>query len=146
MRSVRLFWTIVRRCHFESFLIGFLICFFLVAAVILAVEPSIDRYGDAAWYTFVACTSIGFGDFAAQTFIGRTMTVFITIYEIILVALLAGVIVSHYIEVIHRREKLTATQFLDRLEHLTQLSPKELQEIEDKVHDFSQQMNRGIHE
>ena len=136
MKNIRLFWSIVRRCHFENILIGFLISYFIVAGIILAVEPGIDSYGDALWYTFVASTTIGFGDVTALTFSGRLLTVFITVYEILLVALLSGVIISHYLEVIHRREKLTATVFMDKLEHLSELSPRELKEIEDRVRSF----------
>ena len=136
MKNIRLFWSIVRRCHFEKILIGFLISYLIVAGIILAVEPGIDSYGDALWYTFVASTTIGFGDVTALTFSGRLLTVFITVYEILLVALLSGVIISHYLEVIHRREKLTATVFMDKLEHLSELSPRELKEIEDRVRSF----------
>ena len=136
MKNVRLFWSIVKRCRFEKILFGFLISYFVVAAIMLFVEPGIDRYGEALWYVFVSCTTIGFGDLTATTLIGRLLTVYITIYEIGLVAILSGVIISHYIEVIHRREKLTATMFLDRLKHLTELSPEELAEMERKVREF----------
>ncbi len=136
MKNVRLFWSIVKRCRFEKILFGFLISYFVVAAIMLFVEPGIDRYGEALWYVFVSCTTIGFGDLTATTLIGRLLTVYITIYEIVLVAILSGVIISHYIEVIHRREKLTATMFLDRLKHLTELSPEELAEMERKVREF----------
>ena len=136
MKNVRLFWSIVKRCRFEKILFGFLISYFVVAAIMLFVEPGIDRYGEALWYVFVSCTTIGFGDLTATTLTGRLLTVYITIYEIVLVAILSGVIISHYIEVIHRREKLTATMFLDRLKHLTELSPEELAEMERKVREF----------
>lgn len=99
----------------------------------MEAEPSIQNYGDAMWYTFVACTSVGFGDFAATTAIGRIITVFLVLYEIVLVALVSGVVVSHYIEVIHRREKHTATVFMDRLEHLSELSRDELKELQERV-------------
>ncbi|EUC58116.1 hypothetical protein HMPREF0581_0184 [Mogibacterium timidum ATCC 33093] len=59
-----------------------------------------------------------------------------TLYEIIWIAILSGVIVSHYLEVITRREKITATEFLDKLEHLTELDKNELQELSDKVREF----------
>lgn len=52
------------------------------------------------------------------------------------IAILSGVIVSHYMEVITRREKMTATKFLDKLEHLTELDKEELQELSDKVREF----------
>ena len=142
MENIRLFWFIVKKCHFDKFLIGFVISFFVAALIIQAAEPGIGNYGDALWYTFVSCTSIGFGDFAATTFIGRILTVYITCYEILLVALLSGVIVSHYLEVIHRREDYTATVLLDKLMHLTELTPEELAKIESKAKEFDRK--RGM--
>ncbi len=137
MGNIRLFWSIVKRCHFEKFLFGFLISFFVVAMIIQAVEPGIHNYGDALWYTFVATTTIGFGDVTVVTFPARILTVYIVVYEILLVALLSGVIISHYLEVIHRREQYTATVLLDKLEHLTELSPEELQQLETRARDVA---------
>lgn len=111
----------------------FIACFFLGALIIMGSEPSINNYGDALWYTFVACTSIGFGDFAAVTVMGRIVTVVLTMYEIFLIALISGVVVSHYMEVIHRREKYTATIFMDKLEHLTELREEELYELQERA-------------
>ena len=133
MRNLRLFLVVVRRCHFEKFLIGFLVCFFLVSLIVRFHEPGIESFGDAMWYSFVSCTTIGFGDLTTVTTLGRALTVFLTVYEAILVALLSGVIVSHYLEVIRRRESESAVVFLDKLEHLTELSYEELLEIEIKA-------------
>ncbi len=142
MHNIRLFWSIVKKCNFQKFFLGFLVAFFLGALLIQAFEPGISRLGDALWYLFVSCTTIGFGDMTTITFVGRMITVIITCYEIILVALLSGVIVSHYIEVIHRREEFTATVLLDKLEHLTELSQQELQEIQDRARKIGREFDR----
>ncbi len=133
MINFRLLWTIVKRCHLEKFMLGFVAAFFLGALIILQTEAGISTYGDALWYTFVACTTIGFGDITAVTHAGRLVTVFITIYEILLVAMISGVVVTHYLEVVHTQEKQTATLFLDKAKRLTELSIEELDEIEEKV-------------
>ena len=133
MRNVRLFWIVLRRCHFERFFLGFVAAFFLTAIVIRFHEPGISSFGDAMWYTFVSCTTIGFGDITSVTPLGRIMTAILTIYEIILVALLSGVIVSHYLELVRRREQEAVVVFIDKLEHLTELSYEELQDIERKA-------------
>ncbi len=135
-----LLWTVIKRVKFDKILIVFLIWFFLAALIIQLVEPGILTYGDALWYTFVGCTSIGFGDFVAVTPIGRIVTVMITVYEVVLVALFSGAVVGYYLEVVHRREELTATMFLDKIEHLTGLSEDELQELENKVTEFSKKL------
>ncbi len=58
----------------------------------------------------------------------------------VLVALFSGVVVSYYLEVVHRREKITATVFLDKMEHLTELSQEELKEMQDKAREFSKRI------
>ena len=133
LKGTRMFWSIVKRCNAEKFTIGFLISFLLVSLVIMLVEPDVVTYTDAIWYTFVSCTTIGFGDIVVTTHLARILTVYITIYELILVAIFSGVIVSHYLEVVKKSEELTATQFLDKLEHLSELDKEELKEVEEKV-------------
>lgn len=133
MKRYRLLWSIVRRTHTDKLLCFFLVNLFSVALLITMAEPQITHYGDGLWYTFVACTTIGFGDFAAVTLIGRILTVYMAVNEILLVAIIPGVVVSYYLEVIHRREKESLTVFLDKLEHLPELSPEELREISERV-------------
>lgn len=133
MKKYRLLWSIVRRTHTDKLLYAFLVNLFVVALFITMVEPQITHYGDGLWYTFVACTTIGFGDFAAVTLIGRILTVYMAVNEILLVAIIPGVVVSYYLEVIHRRERESLTVFLDKLEHLPELSEEELREISERV-------------
>ena len=143
MRSIRFFWVILRRCHFDKFLIVFVISFFVCSLLLQVIEPEIGNYGDAMWYLFVSCTTIGFGDIISNTIIGRVVTVYMTLYEIVLAALLSGVVISHYIEVIHRREQMTATQFLDKMEHLTELEPEELLELQEKAKALARKSEKG---
>lgn len=140
MKKFRLFWRVVKRCKAEKFTLGFFVSFFLVSLIIMLVEPGITSYGDAMWYTFVSCTTIGFGDVVVTTVLSRILTVYMTIYELVWVAILSGVIVTNYLEVVERREKITATQFLDKLEHLTELDKSELKDIEDKVKEIKDKM------
>ena len=132
-----MFWMIIKRCHFEKFLIGFAICFFASALILMHFESEIHSYGDALWYVFVSCTTIGFGDIVTISHAGRLITVFMTVYEILLVAIMSGIVVSLYLEVVNRRERLTATVFLDKMEHITELDEDELKEIEEKARKIS---------
>lgn len=133
MKNIRMLWSVIKRVKFDGILTGFLVWYVAASVIILLVEPGINRLGDALWYLFVACTSIGFGDLVAVTFVGRLLTVITTVYEIVIVAMFSGVVVSYYLEVVHRREQESVTMFLDKMEHLTELSPEELKQVEDKV-------------
>jgi voltage-gated potassium channel len=136
MERLKLLRVVMRRLQFDRIIAGFVVFLFVASAIIAAVEPGIHGLGEGLWYSFVACTSIGFGDLVAVTFTGRLLTVIITIYEILIVAMFSGVVVSYYLEVVHRRENETLTAFLDRLEHLTELSDEELAEMQDQVKRF----------
>ena len=130
---IRLLWSVIKRIGFHKVLAGFAVWFFISSLLTMIAEPGIARYGDAVWYSFVACTSIGFGDFTAVTFVGRCLTIVLTIYELVIVAMFSGVVVSYYLEVVHRREDELISNFLNKMEHLTELSPEELKEMEEKV-------------
>ena len=136
MKRLKLFWMVVKRTHMDKLVYAFIFNLLIVAAIIMAVEPEINTYGDGLWYTFVACTTIGFGDFAAVTVLGRILTVYMAVHEIIMVAVIPGVVVSYYLEVIHRRENEKLMSFLDTLEHLPELSKDELAQISEQVKEF----------
>ena len=53
-----------------------LISFFIVSLIIMICEPGIHIYGQVMWYTFVACTIIGFGDITVSTALSRILTVY----------------------------------------------------------------------
>lgn len=132
-KKLRLLWMIIKRTQAHKVLYTYLVGFFISAAIITAVEPGITNYGDGLWYTFVACTSIGFGDLVVVTTLGRLVTVYVTLSQIAIVAIVPGILVSYYMEVIHRREKESVTMFLDKMEHLPELSKEELQAISEKI-------------
>ena len=68
-----------------------------------------------------------------MTLIGRIATVYIALCQIMLVAILPGIIVTYYMDVIHRREQESLTMFMDKLERLPELSREELEQIAEKV-------------
>ena len=133
MNKFKVLWKVIRHLNFDRVIFGFLVMYAAASGIVMMVEPGIDSYGDALWYMFVACTSIGFGDIVATTFIGRLMTVIVTVMEILLVAMFSGVVVSFYLEIVKRTDKENISSFMDRLEHASELSKEELREIEDKV-------------
>ena len=134
--NLRTLWSVTKRIGFHKVLAGFAAWFFISSLLTMLAEPGITRYGDAVWYSFVACTSIGFGDLVTTTFIGRLLTVILTMYEIVIVAMFSGVVVSYYLEVVHRKENAVIANFLDKMEHLTELSQDELREIQEKVRKY----------
>lgn len=77
-------------------LISFMIAF---SFILPRFEQNITNFWDAMWYCFAVITTIGFGDFYATSLMGRTLTVILGIYGIIVVAIITSVIVNFYNEV-----------------------------------------------
>ena len=101
------------------------------------VEPDVHTIGDGMWYTFVASTTIGFGDIAATTFIGRIITIFVSLNGIIVFAMMTGVVVNYYNEYLNMKKEDTISKFLEKLEDLPNLSKKELESISNKVKEYN---------
>ena len=74
------------------------IFFIIVSFLLWIIEPSITSFQDSIWYCFVASTTIGFGDIAATTFIGRILTIILSVYSLGVVAIFTGVITSYFME------------------------------------------------
>ena len=98
MKRIRLFWVVIKRCQFHKILIAFFAAFFISSLIVMLIEPDVHNYRDGMWLIFVSCTTIGYGDMTADTFIGRMLIIIMTVFEILLVALFSGVIVSLYLE------------------------------------------------
>ena len=79
-------------------LISFMIVFSFVLPKYEA-SNNIKTFWDAMWYCFTVVTTIGFGDFYAQSLVGRTLTVVLGIYGIVVVAIITSVVVNFYNEV-----------------------------------------------
>lgn len=133
MQKLRILWMILKRTHTTKIACSYIIAFFVVALVIQMVEPGISTYGESLWYCYVATATIGFGDIVAVTIIGRILTIYISLHATLFLAIIPAVIVSYYLEVVHRRERESASVILDKLEHLPDMSREELQQIADKV-------------
>ena len=115
---------------------GYLGCFVIVAFAIWLVEPSIRTFPDSVWYCFTVATTIGFGDFAAATVIGRVLTVILSIYSIGVVAIFTAIITSFFMDAAKTRASDSAKEFLYEMENLPELSKEELQKLSDRVKQF----------
>lgn len=117
--------------------IGFIICYFAAAFALFLIEPQVTSYCDGLWFCFVAFSTIGFGDITAVTLIGRIIVIFITIYAMVVLAMIPGVVVSYYTEFLKAKENETISTFLEKLEQLPELSKEELEDISKRVKRFN---------
>ena len=89
---------IIIRTFALEVLLGLLTMVVASAIVFAYFEDSITTFGDGLWYSFAVVTTIGFGDFAAKTLIGRIVTVLLGMYGIVVVAVITSIIVNFYNE------------------------------------------------
>ena len=97
-KSLGKFVKVMRKTHATEILGGLVFMIVVVAIALSFIEPKIESIGDALWYCFASVTTIGFGDFAAETSVGRILTVLLGIYGIIVTALITSIIVNLYNE------------------------------------------------
>ncbi|MCC3265477.1 potassium channel family protein [Arthrobacter gengyunqii] len=133
MKRLRLLWNIVRITSADYVFFGFLTVLAVAALLLPRFESGIPTFGDALWYLFVAFTTIGFGDFAAVSTAGRLITVAVSLYGIVVVALLTGIVVGFYNELLKVRANTSLNEFITELEHLPELSREQLLTLAERV-------------
>lgn len=133
MRRLKVLAGILKRTRADKILVGFIVFLFAVAAVIELAEPDINRYCDALWYCYAVISTAGFGDVVAVTFIGKICSVLLTVYAIFVTAIVTGVVVNFYTQMVEMQRKETIAMFMDQLERLPELSREELESISQKV-------------
>ena len=125
MKKIKVLWLILKRTKADRILSGFFLFLF--------AEPDITRYGDALWYCYAVISTAGFGDVVAVTFLGKICSVLLTVYSIFVVAIVTGVVVNFYSQLVEMHDRETLTIFMDKLEHLPDLSKEELETISQKI-------------
>ena len=96
--KVRVLLKIIVRTYSLEVIFGLLTMIVAFSLVFMVYEPSIESFGDGLWYSFAVVTTIGFGDYAAETVIGRILTVILGVYGLLVVAILTSIIVNFYNE------------------------------------------------
>lgn len=133
MKKFHAFKRVLKRTGAGRMLISFLLFMCIVALIIMFIEPGIKTFGDALWYCYVAATTIGFGDICVESGFAKILTVFISVYGIMAVAMIPGIVVSYYIDYLKLRDKEILSTFREKLEMLPELDKDELVEISEKI-------------
>ena len=102
--KVKVFFDILVQTHTFDVIVCLLSMMITFSFLFPLYEDTITSFWDAMWYCFTVITTIGFGDFAATSVVGRILTVLLGIYGIVVVAILTSVIVNYY-GVISKKEK-----------------------------------------
>lgn len=136
MKKTRLLKMVFKQTGALQLLISYIIVFATVSVGVWIVEPHIDSLFDSVWYCFSVATTIGFGDITAVTFLGRAMSIFLSVCSVLIIAVVPGIITSYYIESTKLKANESSAKFIDDLEHLPELSKEELAQLSEKVKNF----------
>ena len=89
---------IIRKTYASEILLGLLLLMVAFSLLLSLLDPGISSFEDALWFCFATVTTIGYGDVASTTLLGRILSVILGVYGIIVVALITSIIVNFYNE------------------------------------------------
>ena len=103
--KVKVLFKVILSTFALEVLFGLLVLMVCFSFVFVAIEPDIATFPDALWYCFAVVTTIGFGDIAAITPIGRILTVVLGLYGLVVVAVITSIVVNFYNETSGKRDQ-----------------------------------------
>lgn len=133
MKKLHILKIVLKRTKAGEILSGFFIYTLVTALLIMLLEPDILTYREALWYCYAVITTTGFGDITVTGIVSQLLSVLLSAYAILVIAIITGVVVNFYTELNKAQRKETIDMFMDRLERLPELSREELAEISEKV-------------
>ena len=136
MRRMRILRNIMKETGADKIWFGFLAFFFICTVIIWLREPEIKRWGDAFWYCFAVVTTIGFGDVVVHLLLSRVLSVILSIYAVLVIAIVTGVVVNYYTQIVDMKRKESLAALAEKLKRLPELSHEELEEISQKVREW----------
>jgi voltage-gated potassium channel len=101
---------------------------FLGAGAVMVAEPEMGDFGDAVWWSIVTSTTVGYGDLAPESLVGRLVAVVLMIVGIGALGMITGSIATHFL---HGQQQRTNPH----VDHLRQL----LDDWETLTHDERRQ-------
>ena len=137
MKRLRILKNVLHYTKADKILWSYIVFVLLDALVIWLAEPTISTYRDSLWYCCATISTAGFGEFVSTVPISRIATVLLMIYSVLVIAVVTGVVVNFYNQLISIKQNDTVASFVHKLERLPEMSKEELQEISNNVSKFN---------
>ena len=140
INPLMMFFDILHQTRTYKLLVGYIILVFIMGLLIMITDENINDYGDALWYCYAVLSTVGFGDVIVTGTLPRILSVILTVYSVIVIAIITGAIVnlSTMINEISMQE--TVENFVNELEHLQDLDREELSNLSKRVADFRKRL------
>ena len=115
-------------------LIGAYMTFLLLCALLIwIVEAEITTYRDALWYCFTVASTVGFGDIVVHMRLSRILSVVLSFYSAVTLAIITSVLVSYFNQLMRLREKDSLATIADKLDRLPDMSKEELKRLSEQI-------------
>ena len=137
MKALKRIGKLLNRTGAIKFFFAYLIILLISGFILSLIEPQVHGIFEGFYFTFVASTTIGFGEIVPVTIRGRIITIIVTLFGVLTGAMVPGVVVAYYTEYLKIKEKETVSTFLEKLERLPELSKEELTELSERVKKFN---------
>lgn len=135
-KRIKILRTVLHDTHADKLLLSYIIFLLVSGLLIWIFEPTITTFRSAMWYCYAVLSTAGFGDIVVTTPLPRILSVLITIYTILVTAIVTSVFVNYYTQMNEIKNKDTLNAFMDKLEQLPELSTEELQDLSNRVIEF----------
>ena len=132
-RPIRRMIRIINRTGLTKVLIAYIITLFAGALLITIFEPGIKNYGDALWYCFTVASTIGFGDVVVHMRLSRILSVVLSFYSAVTLAIVTGVLASYFNQLVQLRDKDSLATLADKLNRLPDMSREELKRLSEQI-------------
>lgn len=99
--------------------------------IISYIEPGIETFGDGVWWAFVTVTTVGYGDMAPESPLGRVTASILMLVGIGCIGMLTGTIATYFIEKFNKKNVVDHTTKLGTV--LDDLSDEQKQLVIDYV-------------
>ncbi len=141
IRPLKMFFEILRQTRTYKILVGYIIFVFVMGLLIMLTDENINNYGDALWYCYTVLSTVGFGDIVVTGMLPRILSVILTVYSVIAIAIITGAIVNLYTRITELDLEDTVETFINELEHLQELDSDELSNLSKRVAEFRKRLH-----
>ncbi len=141
IRPLKMFFEILRQTRTYKILVGYIIFVFVMGLLIMLTDENINNYGDALWYSYTVLSTVGFGDVVVTGTLPRILSVILTVYSVIAIAIITGAIVNLYTRITEFDLEETVESFINELEHLQELDSDELSNLSKRVAEFRKRLH-----
>ena len=128
---LRILKRILKNTGADKFLVSYTAFVLVDALLIWITEPTIKTFREALWFCYAVISTAGFGDVVVM--LPRILSFILTVYSVLVIAIVTGVVVNYYTNMIEIKNKETIAAVLDQMERLPELSKEELKELSDFI-------------